>query len=99
MNYISEIFERMDLQQIREFLLNGQETNKIKKGSYKERLDSAEKAVFSLIETKYPDLDEFDKIANKIYQFVSETQEVYMEIGLQCGGYLVAQLLTGQQKG
>jgi len=38
MSYITEIFERLDLQQIREFLLHGVECGKVSDLSYKQRL-------------------------------------------------------------
>ncbi|NLZ45378.1 MAG: hypothetical protein GX896_01665 [Clostridiales bacterium] len=39
MNYITGIFERADIQQIREFLLNGVECYQIEKASYGDCLE------------------------------------------------------------
>jgi len=53
MNYITEIFERLNLQQIRAFLLNGVECKKISENSYKQRLKKSEETVIIAPPTKH----------------------------------------------
>ena len=43
MNYIAEIFNRLDLQQIREFLLHGVVCCEVSGQTYQQRLREAEK--------------------------------------------------------
>ncbi|MBS5734758.1 MAG: hypothetical protein KHW87_08695 [Clostridiales bacterium] len=91
MNYISEIFTRADIQQIREFLLHGTEENRVDPRTYKERIESAHKAFSTRLHRDYPDEKEFEEITQPIYDYVNAVEEVYMEIGLQVGAILAAQ--------
>lgn len=90
MNYIDEIFLRADIQQIREFLLHGAEGNTDPR-PYKERIDNAHGEFYERLQKDYPDRVEFEEITRLIYNYVSKTEEVYMEIGLQVGAILAAQ--------
>ena len=95
MSYITEIFDRLDLQQIREFLLHGVECYDVSGDSYKQRLEAAEKPVIEMIEEKF---EENDEIAGDIHHYATVNQNVYMEIGLRCGAVLAAQLLSNPKK-
>ena len=97
MSYITEIFERLDLQQIREFLLHGVGCFEISRETYKRRLESAGKPAFKMIDEKFPNEEERDKIAGDVCNYASVTQDVYMEIGMRCGAVLAMQLLTNPQ--
>ena len=97
MSYITKIFERLDLQQIREFLLYGTECEKVSGEDYKRRMEIAEKPVFEFI-NNFSDKEEKERIENDIIQHISTTQDVYMEIGMKCGAVLAAQLLENLQK-
>ncbi len=92
MSYIDEIFTRLDIQHIREFLLHGVEEMNISTKSYKERIDEVRKPVIEFFQEKFPDMDECEKITNKVYDCASIYEEVYMEIGMQCGVKLAMQL-------
>lgn len=98
MNYISEIFERLSLQHIREFLLHGADETNVSTQSYMERIKSAEKVATSTLHARFPNEDEYEKIADDVNALVSATQDVYMEIGLQCGVALATQILINPQK-
>ncbi len=98
MSYISEIFERLDLQSLREFLLHGIEPCKIDSRSYLERLETAEKKMRKLIHTKCPKLEKDEKIMSSILAYASQTEDVYMEIGLQCGFILAMQILKNEDR-
>jgi len=93
MSYINGIFTRLDIQHIREFLLYGEEAINVNTKDYKERIDEYQKPAIEMIMQKFPNEDECEKITNKIYDFVTVTQDVYMEIGMQCGTILMMQLL------
>lgn len=99
MNYISEIFSRLDIQQIREFLLHGVECVEISDKTYKQRLDEAGNAAIALIRQKFSDEKDQEEVTEKVYGYASTVEEVYMEIGMQCGANLVAQLVGGMSKG
>ena len=92
MNYIDEIFTRLDLQHIREFLLHGVEEMNISTKSYKERIDETQKPAVDFIRSKFPDMDEYETVTAKVYDYASACEEVYMEIGMQCGAVLAMQL-------
>ena len=89
MSYIAEIFERADIQQIREFLLNGAELPEISPKPYAQRLsDDMEKAL-AMLRTYFP--ESYDTMEQSLVQANQAYQDVYMEIGLQVGFRLVMQ--------
>jgi len=89
MSYITEIFERLDIQHIREFLLHGVEETEVDTRSYMERLKTPEKIMTSFLHSKFPNEKEYEGITEKVYDYASACQNVYMEIGLQ-GGFIQA---------
>jgi len=91
-NYISEIFGRLDIQCIREFLLQGCNEVEIDSRSYTERLSMNEKAMLNFLHSKFPDNEEFEKVTDKIYDYAGAMQDVHMEIGLQCGFIIAMQI-------
>lgn len=91
MNYMDRIFMRADIQQIREFLLHGVECGTDPR-SYKERTESAGKRVTDRLRKAYPDPKEYEEMTDLVYSYVSAVEEVYMEIGLQAGAILAAQV-------
>lgn len=97
MSYISRIFDRLDIQQIRQFLLYGTESMDISNAPYKQRLEDAEKIARKKIEEKFPMKEEYKDILGDIEIYTSTAQDVYMEIGMQCGAMLTIQLLTGSK--
>lgn len=92
MSYYSKIFERLDIQQIREFLLYGTECIQKDPRSYKQRMDTASDEMHKLLDELFPDRSEREKIADAICDYSDECKSVYMEIGLQCGLKLAAQI-------
>lgn len=94
MGYIDEIFERLDIQHIPEFLLHGVEETTINPKSYKERLDIGRKSAMGMLQAKFPDDEEFEQITDHLYDYVTATEQVYMEIGLQSGFILAMQMMT-----
>ena len=95
MDYIDKIFARLDIQQIREFLLSGGECAEISPKAYQERLDEAWEPVNAMIKSKFPCEEEQEKITAELSRHAAVTQDVFMEIGLQCGAVVAAQLFFG----
>ena len=90
MSYIDEIFERADLQLIREFLLHGGECN-IDPRTYKERIEVPQRRLISKLSERYEGEEE-EEITNLVYDYGSANENVYMEIGLQVGALLGVQV-------
>ena len=93
MSYIDEIFARLDIQHIREFLLHGVDEMNVSTKSYEERMDEKQKPAIEFIRGKFPDMDECEGITGKVYDYAGVCEDVYMEIGMQCGAVLAARLL------
>ncbi|MCQ4638685.1 hypothetical protein NE619_18325, partial [Anaerovorax odorimutans] len=98
MSYISEIFDRLDVQNIREFLLRGVECPEINPMGYQERLELAETKVREQIRKRYPKLQEDEDLMDRVLSYGSETEDVYMEIGLQCGFILAMRLFKNTDR-
>ena len=98
MSCISGIFNRLDIQYIRGFLVSGTECPDFSDKTYKERIDEAENELFEKIKNKIPVVEDYDEIVDNIGNYAYEIQNVYMEIGMQCGAKLAAQLLTSPLK-
>lgn len=98
MSYIDEIFTRLDIQHIREFLLHGVEECNISEKSYHERLKNAEKTASGYLRSFYDGNDEYEEKSMPVFNYISVVEEVYMEIGMQCGAALAMQLFGGERK-
>lgn len=98
MNYTFEIFNRLNIQHIREFLLHGVECFDISDKSYEDRIEELEKAVIKRVESEFPDRKESEVVISEIYNYASAVESVYMEIGMKCGAVIAIQLL-GVDKG
>jgi len=93
MSYITEIFERLNIQYIREFLLHGNAEINIDSGSYMERLETPDNVMRNMLHCKFPEEKEYEEVSDKIYDYATACEEVYMEIGLQCGFILAMQIV------
>ena len=94
MSYIAEIFERLDLQQIREFLLNGVECLKLSEDSYEQQIEASTKFVLDAIDKRIPEKDIAGEMADDVHHHASINGDIYMEIGMRCGAILAMNLLT-----
>ena len=93
-NYITDTFARMDLQQIREFLLNGTELFiGVDDEPYDIRLKRESDPIYNRLESLYSDRIEMDKAAADLSRALTAYAEIYMEIGMKAGARLVHQLL------
>jgi hypothetical protein len=91
---IKEIFERMDLQHICDFLLNGENLTDIDKRSYSQRLYEDNSRVLRRLENIYKDnMSELTKADDEFVNAIKSNIEVYTEIGVIAGARLMFQLL------
>jgi hypothetical protein len=97
MSNVSEIFQRLDIQHIREFLLNGVECAEISNKSYKQRIDEARTPAVKIIKKQASDIAEYAAILREVNNYVDVVKDVYMEIGIQCGAIIAMQLLGNDQ--
>ncbi|MDD4414461.1 MAG: hypothetical protein PHR14_07960 [Oscillospiraceae bacterium] len=97
MSYIDDIFTRLDIQHIREFLLHGVEECNVSDKSYYERLKSAERISTSFLRSFYTDNSDYEESTMPVFSYISVVEEVYMEIGMQCGVKLAMQLLESDR--
>ena len=93
MDNIKDIFKRLDLQCIRDFLLTGGDNPEVSEETYAQRLEKPKTLVFGMIERRFPE-KEIDEVVEPIHHYAETTQNVYMEIGMICGGTLMSQLLN-----
>jgi len=96
-NYTSEIFNRLNIQHIREFLLHGAECFDIRDKSYEDRIEELHKEAIKRVESGFSDRKESEAVVSEIYNYVSEVESVYMEIGMKCGAALAVQFLGGDK--
>lgn len=97
MSYVNEVFRRADIQQIQNFLLYGVEGD-IDPRSYVERLEAPKKQWTAKLQERYLNQTEYEEICNLIFEYGSTMQDVYMEIGLQIGAILAAQVCQNIKK-
>ena len=93
MDYKESIFERIDLQQIRAFLLYGAENNGVEKRTYREKLKTESSPIYKRLKDIYEDKNELDKAVADLSQALTAYEEVYTEIGMKFGARIVLQLL------
>lgn len=101
MDYIKDAFDRMDLQQIRQFLLYGVEEFDCDSQSYKDRLKNGSDPIYRRLKELYPVEDEREKVSAELAQALTAFESVYMEMGMKAGARLICQLLfeDGQSPG
>lgn len=80
-DYIRDAFARMDLQQIRSFLLYGTEDFADRTRPYKETLKKESNAIYKRLESLYPDGDKLDKAVADLSQALNAYEHVYTELG------------------
>jgi hypothetical protein len=96
-NYTSEIFDRLNIQHIREFLLHGVPCCEISDKSYEDRIDELQKAVIERVESGFSDNREREAVISQIFNYVDAVESVYMEIGIKCGAALAVQLFSSNK--
>lgn len=89
-----EFYRRLNLQHIRDFIICGTEAVEVNSDSYEERIEKAHVVISDLLHEYFPDESEYEKIMVPVYGYVTAVQDVFMEIGMQCGASLLIQLLS-----
>jgi len=90
-NHIQEIFERLNLQQIREFLLHGTEAVAVCGESHHEREAQAYHALGKMLRQHFPQEAQREAAEGELHQCIGNLCDVYIEIGLCCGAELMRQ--------
>lgn len=93
-----KVLERSDIQHLRSFLLYGKECENINHDTYRKRVDEPRRAVLKMIEKKFPDMDDNEPLNGKVLDATGAYMEVFMELGLQAGMMLAAQVLGNNEK-
>ena len=93
-DYIKKAFSRMNLWQIRAFVLHGVEHRNPSEGTYEERLESATAPIYDRMHKLYTSHDELTEATDDIANATSACEEIYMEIGMKLGAKLIFQLLV-----
>ncbi len=97
-DYIEQIFNRTNLQVIRETLNHGVgDENDLDKRPYKQRLDEDSAPMRHYLENTYPDGEKRDAVYADISKAIVAHEEVYFEIGMKCGAHLLHQLMLERQ--
>ena len=91
--YVNKLFERMDLRQIREFLLYGTEDSSIETENYHVRLKQGSDPIYNRLINLYPNESDRENAGNDLSQALAAHDAVYMEIGMKAGARLIYQLL------
>ncbi|MCL2772372.1 MAG: hypothetical protein FWD71_03395 [Oscillospiraceae bacterium] len=91
--YIKEMFTRMNLQQIREFLLTGLDLIELDKRTYAQRLDKESQHIVKWLKDNSKDEEAFDEVYSEFSNAEGAYTEVFLEIGMKAGARLLFQLL------
>ena len=95
MDYIDSMFKRTNIESICDFLLSDISDFEQSKLTYTERLEEASEEFRSYYKNKFPNLtfEENDEFFQKLCLYTAVRESVHMEIGMQCGSFLMLQLL------
>jgi len=93
MDYIKDAFNRMDLRQIRQFLLYGVDDFDRENQPYRDRLKNGSDPIYHRLNGLYPEEAERDKAAADLSLALTAYEAVYMELGMKAGARLIHQLL------
>lgn len=97
MRDFKEIGRRVNIQEIRSFMLDGIDlsswSEKPDVNSYEDRLRKGESPLWEFLEGLYLDGDKKDAVYDLICKALLVNQEVYTELGIRLGAQLVFELL------
>jgi len=93
--YINAAFARVNLEQIRSFILTGlEDKQELLDEQYNARLEKASEPIYNRLSSLYPSANELTEPANELSHALSTFQDVYMEIGMKAGAKLLYQLIV-----
>ena len=97
MRDFNEIVSRVNIQEIRSFMLEGIDllswSEKPDVDGCEERLRRGEAPLWEFLEGLYPDGDKRDAVYDLICRALLVNQEVYTELGIRLGAQLIFELL------
>ena len=97
MRDFKKIVYRVNIQEIRSFMLNGIDLSSWREkpvaDSYEDRLQKGEKPLWELMENLFPDGEQKDEIYDLLSKAILTNQEVYTELGIKLGANLIFELL------
>lgn len=91
--YIKQIFERADLQQVREFLICGLDPLEPDKRTYAQRLEDSSINILNTLKRTSNEDDELDRAGCYLGDATETYRDVFLEIGMKAGARLMFQLL------
>lgn len=91
MSFIDQIFLRANISNICDFLLFGEDPG-IDTRSCEERLKNSLKNMTDRLREECESTKKFEEIMDLLFEYVTEAEKVYMEIGLQAGIILATQI-------
>ena len=89
----ADTFARMDLQEVREFFLTGNNPSAPKTEPYNIRLRNGTEPIYKRLEQDYADRSERETATSELANALIAYSDVYMELGMKAGARLVYQLL------
>ncbi len=92
-DFVKEAFARMNLPQIRSFLLCGTDEFSEPAQPYREALKQASDPIYRRLESLYPDGGELDSANADLSVALSAHQDIFMELGMKAGARLLYHLL------
>lgn len=92
-DYIKDAFARMNLQQIRSFLLYGTDDYTDETLPYRDKLKAESDPIYRRLQSIYPDEVELGSATADLSQALAAYEYVYMELGMRVGAGLLYQLL------
>jgi len=93
MDFIKDAFARMNLRQLRSFLLYGTDDFAEETYPYRDTLKTGSDPIYKRLESLCPDGPERDEAAADLSQALTAYEHVYMELGMKAGARLLHQLL------
>lgn len=93
MNNLKNIFKRLHIQSIREYLMSDTDSVEIDNRPYEDRVLTQENNMLDVLRTKFHDNVEYDDVTDMILAYGNISKEVYLEIGIQCVFILAKQFL------
>jgi len=97
MEDFQSIFKRMDIQQLRTFLLCGVDDSETDMRSYERRLKEKDDIMCKRIESIYPiDGKDRDDFFGDLSEALIIREQIYLEIGMKAGARLLWQLLSAK---